>query len=140
MHLTDGKIDLTRNHEALRVFHDLKPDIRATNNGRNLEYTSPSESQRCRSKQKCTETRLQKQLQYDSSAIPLNRRLVLKLTKGETARTQTQSDSDSTIVSLTVPIGSKLTKKIALQALKGELSFVFCAALRSKSKKLGREG
>ena len=29
MHLTDGKIDLTRNHEALRVFHDLKPDIRA---------------------------------------------------------------------------------------------------------------
>ncbi len=25
MHLTDGKIDLTRNHEALRVFHDLKP-------------------------------------------------------------------------------------------------------------------
>ena len=41
LHLTDGKIDLTRNHEALRVFHDLKPDIRATNNGRNLEYTSP---------------------------------------------------------------------------------------------------
>ena len=49
------------------------------------------------------------------------------------ARTQTQSESNSTY-------WFEDTKKIALQASKGELRFVFCAALRSKSKELGREG